>query len=61
MWYVIMRDRDDKQRARLMSELYLPLPGQNIKPDDVQYGPWSDAEMAASFTTFKSELGDVAR
>ena len=56
-----MRGQDEKQRARLIGELYLPLPHQNVSPDEVQSGPWSDAEMAASFRALKTEIGGTAR
>jgi hypothetical protein len=61
MWSVMMRGRDENQRARLISELYLPLPGQDIEPDDLQVGPWSDEEMEASFTAMQTKLGGRAR
>jgi len=56
-----MRGRDENQRARLISELYLPLPGQDIEPDDLQVGPWSDEEMEASFTAMQTKLGGRVR
>lgn len=39
----------------------MPLPGQNLTPDDVQVGPWSDAEMASSFRALQAETGGIAR
>lgn len=51
-----MRNRDDKQRARLVGELYTPLPGQDIQPDDVQVGPWSTDAMATSFRALQAEM-----
>lgn len=56
-----MRGRDETQRARLSGELYMPLPGQDISPDDVQVGPWSDAEMASSFRALQTETGGRAQ
>lgn len=57
MWSVIMRDREEKDRARLAGELYTPLPGQQTPQSAVQEGPWSDHEMAASFRAMQSRIG----
>lgn len=61
MWSVVMRGRNETERARLSGELHMPLPGQNLTPDDVQVGPWSDAEMASSFRALQAETGGIAR
>lgn len=56
-----MRDRDEKDRARLTGELYTPLPGQYTGQSDVQEGPWSNREMAASFRALQTKMGTLAR
>lgn len=56
-----MTDRDEKDRARLIGELYLPLPGQRTQSDDVEEGPWSRREMGASFRAMQSRMGGGAQ
>jgi len=53
---IVMRNCTENERAKLIGELYMPLPGQDIDPDDVQVGPWSDEAMGASFTAVSSAM-----
>lgn len=55
-----MKDCDEKRRAQLIGELYMPLPGQDVEPDDVQVGPWSDEEMSSSFLAFQKNISGKA-
>jgi hypothetical protein len=52
IWYWLMRDRDDKERASIESRLYLPPRG--ITPTT---GPWSAQAEMASFSSLKQALG----
>lgn len=45
VWHWLMRNRDEKERTKLISRLEMPLPGQK----QVTGGVWDDENMIAVF------------
>lgn len=56
MWKLVVSNRDDKDKAQIISKLYTPLPGQTMHETSIESGPWSDEEMAASFRATQINL-----